>query len=139
MRCRRSNSPTPNQNQLGRNRRWVEAQRRSGQRPRPVGRNSGAAIPIPDPVDVPDQRLRVGRQVVRQQNGLGVLEMCPTRHRRVGMRQRLTDQRGLQISHHQRDRAGSVAKKHPVQRRDLVVAGPTGAELSAEFLAGPVQ
>ena len=67
-----------------------------------------------------------------------MLEVGAARHRRLGMRGGLRHERGRQVEQAERDVAGAVAQVHPVQGRDLVVAGAARAQPAAEVGAGPL-
>ena len=66
-----------------RDRLRVEAERLAGEGPGAVRRVARhARVPVAQPLDVAQQRPRVGQQVVRQEHGLGVLEVrAPGHHR----------------------------------------------------------
>ena len=111
----------------------VEPERRPGQRTgavRGVGRDPG--VPLGQPVEVADERPRVGEQVVRQQHRLGVLEVRAARHGHPEVPLGLRRQRLDQLAHQLGDLAAVVAEEQPEQGRDLVVAGPAGPEPTAE-------
>ncbi len=71
--------------------------------------------------------------VVREEHGLGVLQMRTTGHRRVGVRLGETDQCVLELGDQPADDPGVVTQIHPEEGGDLVVAGAARAELAAEI------
>jgi hypothetical protein len=89
------------------------------------------------PVDVAQQGVSVGGEMVGEQDGLRVLQVRAPGHRGVGVRSGLGDQRVDDVQHTCADPAGSVAQPHPEQRGHLVVARAPGAELAAQLGAGP--
>jgi hypothetical protein len=113
--------------ELGGHRLGVEAQRRPGQRARPVRRDRGPLVPVAQPVDVAQQGVRVRGQVVREQHRLGVLQVRPPGHRGVRVRRGLRDERVDDVQDAGADPARGVAQPHPEQGGHLVVAGAPGA------------
>ena len=74
-----------------------------------------------------------------EQHRLGVLEVGAARHRRArGARRLAPTSAAARSSRPSATIAGAVAQVHPVQGRDLVVAGAAGAQPAAEVGAGPL-
>ncbi len=73
-----------------------------------------------------------------QQDGLRRLQMGLAGHDRRRMRGGLRRQRGDDVEHAVADGPHGVAQPHPEQRGDLVVAGPSGPQAPAEFVADPL-
>ena len=116
----------------------VEAERRSRQRPGSVRRHRGALVEVDEPVDVTQQRVRVGEQVVGQQDRLRRLQMGLARQDRGGMRGGLGGQRRHDLEHAVGDPADRVAQPHPKQRGHLVISRTACAQPAAEFGADAV-
>ena len=110
----------------------VEAEGLAGQRARAVRRLEPRG-PVGQPVDVADQRPRVGQQVVGEQHRLGVLEVGAPGHHRAEVGAALLGERVDQREHLLGDHQRVVAQEHPQQRGDLVVAGAAGAQPAAEL------
>jgi len=75
----------------------------------------------------------VRHQVVPEGDGLCVLKVSATRHGRVEVPVRLLEQRVDHVEHLTRDQTRVPPQIHAGQCRDLVVARPSGAQLSAEL------
>ena len=80
----------------------------------------------------------MGEEVVREQHGLGVLEVGPTRHRDPEVARRLRDEGVDHVEDQPGDDPGVLPEVHPEERRDLVVAGAPGPQPPADVGAGPV-
>ena len=70
---------------------------------------------------------------MREQHGLGVLQVGPAGQNRVRMPLRLRHQRFDDVERACDDPLRRVAQPHPEEGGDLVVAGAAGAKLAAEF------
>ncbi|CVN93909.1 Uncharacterised protein [Streptococcus pneumoniae] len=116
----------------------VQTQGGAGQGPGAVRRDGRARVPVHEPLQVPRERPGVREQVVREQDGLRVLQVGAARHRRVRVRPRLIEQRVHRGDHAPRDDAGVVAQEHPAEGGDLVVAGSAGPQAAAELGTGPL-
>ncbi len=112
----------------------VEPEAGPGERARAVRRVGGhAGVPVAQPVDVAQQRPRVGEQVVGQQDRLGVLEVGPAGHDHVEVVTRPGDERVDEVESTRGHVPRLVAQVGLEQRRDLVVARPAGAEPTAHL------
>ncbi len=130
----------PGEAELGRHSLRVEVEARAGQRPgavRRVRRHPG--VPVAQPVDIAQQRPRVGQQVVREQHRLGVLEVGAAGHHgrrvRTEVVVRLRTQHLDQVEHLRRDHGGVVAEEDLEKRGDLVVAAAPGPQPSPDVRA----
>lgn len=81
----------------------------------------------------------MGEYMVREEHGLGVLEVRTAGHGDVRVGFGEADEGLLEFGDEAADDAGVVAQVHPEERRDLVVAGPAGAQLAAEVGAQALQ
>ena len=105
----------------------VQTEARAGQGTGAVRRVGGdPSVPVAQALDVAQQRPRVGEQVVGQQDGLGVLQVRPSGHHHVEVAARLVGERVDEGDEQRADGVHVVAQEHLEQRRDLVVAAPTG-------------
>ena len=116
----------------------VQAQRGAGERARAVGGHRGAGIEIGDAVDVTQQRMCVGEQVMGQQHRLRGLQVGLARHDRGRMGRRLGGQRRDHLQHPVGHPAHGVPQPHPEQGGHLVVARAAGAQPPTEIGAHPV-
>ena len=116
----------------------VERQRRAGQRAGAERGDRGPRVPVAQPVEVAQQRLHVGEQLMAEGDRLGRLQVGQTRRGRVDVPVGLLDERVGQLDDPRGDPAGVVAQVEPQVGGDLVVAGPAGAQLAAER-AEPLQ
>ena len=124
--------------QLGGDRLRVQRQRRAGQRARAERADRGPLVPVPQPADVPGQRLAVREQLVAEHHRLRVLQVGHARRRGVQVLLGLGEQRGLQLGHPGHHPPGVVAQVQPQVGGDLVVAAAAGPQLAAER-ADPLQ
>lgn len=103
----------------------------------------GAVVPVPQSLQVTQQRLHVGEQPVSEGDRLGGLQMCHARCRGFHVPSGLIDQRLGQLHQPSGHATGVVAQVEPQVRGDLVVAGTAGAQLAAEtaepFQQAPLQ
>ncbi len=75
----------------------------------------------------------MGEQVVREQDGLRVLQVGAPRHDRLGMRLGLGHERVDDAEEIARDDAGVIEQVQTHERRDLVVAAAPRPQLAAEL------
>ena len=75
----------------------------------------------------------MGQQVVREQHGLGVLEVSAARHDRRFVSLGLSGNRIDEVDDVRRDGPGMIEQIEPNERRDLIVAAAPGAELAADL------
>ena len=118
--------------ELGRDRRRVERQARTGERARAERRDVGAREAVAPAVDVARQRPEVREQVVRKQDRLRALQVRVARERDLG---RLLGplQRAVVCSSWMRriELAALAAEVQAQVERDLVVAAAAGVQLGA--------
>ncbi len=88
--------------ELARDERRFEAEARSGERATPVRRDGCPHRPVAQTLKLPHEGPRVGEQVVREQDGLRVLQVGAPRHDRLGMR--------LGLGHERVDDAEEIAR-----------------------------
>ena len=125
--------------QLRRHLGGVQTERGPGQGPRSVGRVGQPRVQVTQPLHIPQQRPRVGQQMVGQQDRLGVLQVGAARHRRARVLLRLPGERVDDVEHPGGDAARRVAQVHPDHGGDLVVAGAASTQLASEIFSGPLQ
>ena len=91
-------------------------------------------VPVAQPLDVAQQRPRVGQQVVRQEHGLRVLEVrAPGHDRRRGAPPACPASTSTRSSTRPAIVPGVVAQVGPEERGDLVVARAPGPEPTADL------
>ena len=116
----------------GRDRRRVERQARTRERARAERRHVGARQAVVPAVDVAGQRPEVREQVVREQHGLGALQVRVAGQRDLGRLPRALQQHALQLVDPRRDRPALAAQVEAHVERDLVVAAATGVQLGTD-------
>ena len=84
----------------------VQRQRRAGQRAGAERADRGPGVPVAQPVQVAQQRLDVGEQLVAERHRLGVLQVGHAGRRRVDVPLGLVDQRVGQLDDAGRPRRG---------------------------------
>ena len=129
-------SAGPDRPSLLATRAGVETERAAGERSRPVRRHRCPRPPVAEALEISDEWPRVGEQVVREQNRLGMLQMGAARHRVAEVGVRLRGDRVDERHQLVRDGRGMVEQVQPDQGGDLVVAAASGAELAAELRPG---
>ena len=80
----------------------------------------------------------MGHELVREQHGLGVLHVGAARHHGAAGLFALLDQGVDEVKQESGNRTGVAAQPHTNQAGDLVVAGASGTQFAAEFVAGNV-
>ena len=116
----------------------VEAERVAGQCAGAVRRGVDALVPVDQSLHVANQRPSVGHELVREQHGLGVLHVGAARHHGAAGLFALLDQGVDEVKQESGNRTGVAAQPHTNQAGDLVVAGASGTQFAAEFVAGNV-
>ena len=116
----------------------VEAQRRTRQRACAVGRYRGPLVEVDQSVHVAQQRVRVGEQMVSQQDRLRRLQVCLAGHDRGRVRRRLGGQRRNHVEYAVGDPPHRVAQPQPKQRGHLIVSRPARPQPSTEVIADPI-
>ena len=116
----------------------VEVQRRAGQRPGAVGRHGGALIEVDQAVDIAEQRMRMGQQMMGEQDRLGRLQMCLSGHDGRRMRGGLRGQCGHQLERAVGDPPDSVAQPEPKQGGHLVVSRSACPQPATKVVADAV-
>ena len=116
----------------------VHTERIAGQRAGAVGRDGGALIPVAQASHVAQERPHVSKQVVGDEDGLGVLHMGATRHDGVARALSLADEGLGDVENAASQVARLFAQVDSNERGDLVVARAARAELPAKGRAGAV-
>ncbi len=100
---------------------------------------SGSSLGLdPDPVEIPQQRLGVGQELVCQQDRLGGLEVGLTRHHRLGMGVRLGHEGIDHVEYPLRHGADGVPQPHAEQGGHLVIARAARPEAAPHLDPDPV-
>jgi hypothetical protein len=126
------------ESEFGRDLIRIQSQRRSGQSAGAVGRDRRALVEVTQSLDVPQQRVGMGQQLMRQQHRLRRLRVRLTRHRGVRMRLRLRDKRIHDVEHAAGDHAHCITQPHPEQRGHLVVPRTAGPQPATDLGPDPL-
>jgi hypothetical protein len=126
------------ESQLGGDENRVETQCPAGECSGTVGRRGCTNPPVAETLKVAHQRPRVGKKMMRKKHGLGVLQVCASRHWGAFVRFGLRADRVDELQKKMADGCRVVQQIHTYQRRDLVVAAAASAQFSAERGSGDV-